>query len=309
MVRGIAVYPKVISYWENNVRAAPVDPRSAELISFWNDQSSNPSIRFKGSTSGGVGKYSFATCYGTASDPVWAVTAPSPTLHTFHVHCAPNNGSDLDIAPGDGTLVFFDLANKVMLQIAGSSANCDTDTHTCTGRSWDYRDWRGSDLRAGLDAKYNRRCPFCRGHRGLDSSVFGIRYDEAASGSIPHVIKITLPSDVNSSAYVYPYVAGESGKTGIIPEGTRVRLTKAAYDRLRPTITNPAARAILDALYRYGAITSDSGGTGIAIKLENGNGYQWSDLGINADSLSAVKVTDFEVVQLAWDRARVRKPK
>ena len=304
-IRGVPVYPDVISYWENSVRSAPLDPESANFISYWDSHSLNPSINLKGSTSGGVGKYSFATCYGTATDPLWTVTASKPDQHTFQVRCAPNDGNNLSVAPGDRSLVFFDLAEKQMLKIAGSNSGCTTSTHTCTGNYWNWRNWSETDAHAGLDAQYNPRCSLCRGHRGLDSSVFGILYDEAAKGSIPHVLKITLPSTVNSSGYVYPYVAGEGGKTGIIPEGTRVRLTQAAYERLRPTITNPAARTMLDALYQYGALTSDSGSDGINIKLENGNGYDWSKLGISSDSLSSVKVTDFEVVQRGWDEIGV----
>jgi hypothetical protein len=297
-IRGVQVYGSV-SYWERSVRGAPLDAESDRFVTYWNNLSSNRGISLVGAGSNGnPDAYSFATCYGTATSPEWTLQGGNPS-GTFTARCEPNSADGrLLAAPGDAELTFFDLHNERQIRITGS---CNQTTRVCSEvRNW--RDWSSSGAAAGLDRQYNPSCSLCRGHRGLDTTTFGFRYEEAAAGLIPHLVKMTLPSEANSSEHVFPYVAGED-KSGIIPEGMRLRLRESAYDRLRrtaPFSTNTAARAMLDSLYEYGSITSDSGGSGINMKLENGNGFNWSRLGINRDSLAGIRITDFEFVQRGW---------
>jgi hypothetical protein len=284
------------SYWTRSALSAPIDPQSDGDTAYWASNSSNPHLDLAGSTHGGIGRWAFATCYGRLGAPVWRVRGSSPRMKTFYVHCRGNvTRRTLAVSPGDNELVMFDLRKRVMLQLTGSVA-IHQASHAIVASNWNFRSWRSN----GLDHAYGG-CAGCLGHRGFDSTYFGVRYSEAKAGRIPHILKITLPGTVNSSSYVWPFVGGATGKTGIIPGGTRMRLASAAHRRLLNTYSNPAKRAIITALYRYGAITTDSGGHGLELKLENKRGVNWSHLGIaSARALSAIRITDFEEVERGW---------
>jgi hypothetical protein len=284
------------SYWQREALSAPLDPHSDADIAYWASHSSNRHLVLAGSTSGGIGKWAFATCYGRGGAPVWTVRGSSPRAQTFHIHCRGNvTRRKLVVSPGDNELVMFDLRKRVMLQLTGS-VRIRRASHRIVASNWNFRDWRSN----GLDRAYGG-CHSCLGHRGFDSTYFGVRYAEAKAGKIPHVLKITLPGTVNSSDHVWPFVAGASGQTGIIPGGTRMRLKRAAYSRLLDRYRNPAKRAIIKALHRYGAITTDTGGFGLVLKLENTRGVKWSRLGItSARALRAIRITDFREVKRGW---------
>ncbi len=81
-----------------------------------------------------------------------------------------------------------------------------------------------------------------------------IRWDEASSGAIRHAIRFTAPRARN--AFVPPANhCGPDADPSLPPMGTRLRL-KAGFD-LSPY--SGAARAVLEALQRYGMILADVG--------------------------------------------------
>jgi hypothetical protein len=61
---------------------------------------------------------------------------------------------------------------------------------------------------------------------------------------------------------------------------------------------------VAQALQRYGAFIGDQSGGPVALKLENtvaeGQGWLWSGV-LDAQSLSAIPLDDYEVVQRGWD--------
>lgn len=294
-IRGRIVEPG--SYWTRLARPAPLDPHSDEDVAYWASHSSNVRLRLAGSTRGGIGRWSFATCYGAGSAPVWRVRASSPRATTFYIHCRGNvTRRRLRVAPGDNMLVMFDLRKRVMLRLTGS-VTIHQASHRIVASNWNYRKWRDNGLDRALGG-----CARCLGHRGFDSTYSGVRFDEAKAGHIPHVVRITVPSSVNSPGYVWPFVHGAyQTRTGIIPSGTRMRLQEAAYHRLLDTYANRAKRAIIEALYEYGAIITDGGSHGVTIMLENTRGAIWRTLGIrSASALDAIKITDFEEVERGW---------
>jgi hypothetical protein len=132
------------------------------------------------------------------------------------------------------------------------------------------------------------------GHRGLPGLYLGIRYQEVVDQSIPHVLKIAIPD--TASSHVYPYV-GDEGRGGAIPEGTLIRL-KASVDLAG---LSPAARVIAQALQTYGAVVGDTSGGPVELKVENlfveQSTDRWGNLSVNANSLSSIPLTDFEVVK------------
>jgi hypothetical protein len=293
-VKGVPWYPQS-SVWELDISKAPLSSKSAEYVSWWGSHSSNKSVNLVGARDGTVASYSFATTYGEASDPIYTVTASSPSAQTFQIHVDPS----AKLSSGDGELVIYDVAKTEMLKIGGSTATINHATRKISASSWNWRNTDGTFF--GLDRDAGSKDTLARGHRGLDSSVLGWRYEEVRAKLVPHMVKMAVPSAVNSgTAFAWPYVATESRKTGRVPEGSRVRVKAAACTRIRPTLANDYARAMLDSLCTYGSLIGDSGGEGINMKLENP--ALWTSLGITRTSLAAVKITDFEFIDPNYGR-------
>ena len=82
-----------------------------------------------------------------------------------------------------------------------------------------------------------------------------VRYDEAASGEIGHAIRVTFES--TQDAWVHPasHCAGDTASAAAPPMGLRLRL-KAGYGL--GGFSGPA-RAIAEAMKRYGLIVADNG--------------------------------------------------
>jgi hypothetical protein len=82
-----------------------------------------------------------------------------------------------------------------------------------------------------------------------------VRYDEVAAGAILHALRFT--TNRTRSAHIHParHDASDSTSTSLPPMGLRVRL-KASYDT---SGLSAHARAIAEALKRYGMILADNG--------------------------------------------------
>jgi hypothetical protein len=112
-----------------------------------------------------------------------------------------------------------------------------------------------------------------------------VRYDEVASGSVDHVIRVTMPS--TGSTYVWP--ASHKAKSGssTLPMGSWIRLKPTAdLSRL-----DPAVRPIAVALQRYGAVVADNGS---AFYLSGAPDERWNN--DKLQTLGNIKGSDFEVV-------------
>ena len=82
-----------------------------------------------------------------------------------------------------------------------------------------------------------------------------MRYDEVAAGAILHALRFT--TNRTRAAHIYParHDASDSTSSSLPPMGLRVRL-KASYDT---SDFSPHARAIAEALKKYGMILADNG--------------------------------------------------
>jgi hypothetical protein len=276
------------SYWKKPVRSAPLDPRSAEYISYWQSRSSNPKINLvaAGCADGQVCSYSWSLWHSEATDPLITVLGCNIGCPlTFHAPALSRP------APGDGEITVIDHAAHRMYEFGGCDSWTPGGTARCEYSSSSDLDSNGLDRRlAASDSNQNW------GHRGLSCMTFGFSFDEVKAREIAHMVKMTVPSDVTDDTFVFPYVGTEDG-TGILPEGLRVRLKDSALPRIQ-ALDNPYAKAMAMALYRYGSTISDQGGSGINIKMQN-PGY-WGSLGIGPQSLSMFTVDDFEVVEAGW---------
>ncbi len=117
-----------------------------------------------------------------------------------------------------------------------------------------------------------------------------VRFDEAAAGVINHAFRVTFSK--TQKAYVNPgsHCASSTTDPNAPPMGLRLRLS-AGYDL--SAITGPA-RAIAEALKRYGLVVADNGSNWF---VSGTSDVRWDD--DNLGQLKAIPGTAFEVVQSA----------
>jgi hypothetical protein len=117
-----------------------------------------------------------------------------------------------------------------------------------------------------------------------------VRFDEAAAGRIDHAFRVTFGS--TQDAWVHPasHCAGDTSSPNAPPMGLRLRLS-AAYDI--SGIGGPA-RAIAEAMKRYGLIVADNGSNWF---FSGTSDRRWS--AENLDQLKSIPGSAFEVVQSA----------
>jgi hypothetical protein len=116
------------------------------------------------------------------------------------------------------------------------------------------------------------------------------RYDEAASGQINHALRLTVDSTQNAWIHPASHCAGDTSNPAAPPMGLRLRLS-AGYDI--SGFTGPA-RAIAEALQRYGLIVADNGSNWY---ISGTSDRRWPDENLN--QLKQIPGSAFEVVQSA----------
>ena len=119
---------------------------------------------------------------------------------------------------------------------------------------------------------------------GLPMTPFLIKYDEVASGNMPHPSRFTLHS-VSSSVYEWP--GRHSAGSGGLPLGLRIRL-KASFDISGFSAAN---QVILTSWKQYGVFLADTGQTGY---IQGVTDPRWNEADLN--KLNAVALGNFEVV-------------
>ncbi|MFD9369440.1 hypothetical protein ACFWA6_17335 [Streptomyces sp. NPDC060020] len=147
---------------------------------------------------------------------------------------------------------------------AGSGAVFDLRSHELRPDGWTSADAAGLAILPGL-----------------------VRYDEAAAGRIDHAIRITVPRSDQSSVWPARHQAGAAADTSLPPMGLRLRL-KSSVDTSQLA---PQAKAVADALKKYGAIVADNGSAWYITGEENAG---WDNAQL--DALKGFKGSDFEAV-------------
>jgi len=121
--------------------------------------------------------------------------------------------------------------------------------------------------------------------------------DEIASGSINHAIRFTLPNPrIRAHVFVHPatHAGAPHGPENAPPYGVHFRL-KASYDVSQ---LNPSAQVVARAMQKYGMFLSDGGNIALTAQNDADTTAKYADLGFGPHDLGALKVTDFEVVDL-----------
>ncbi len=261
--------------WNTDISSAPVDPNSSTIMSTWvgsvnmhPDWGTDPTYGIPYVVVDGKQPLVNVNldAYGDESDP-----GPMPVPAT-----APVEGGSS--SSGDRHVLVLDSGNCFLYELYNSSVNNDGSWNADSTAVWDLLSdeqrpytWTSADA-AGLPV-----------FPGL------VRYDEAASGTIKHAFRFTLPK--TSAAFTPPasHWAATTSNLAAPPMGMRLRL-KSSYD-----ISGFSAQmqAILTAMKHYGLILADNGS---ALYVTGASDSRW---GSDLDSLKTVPSSAFEVVQMS----------
>ena len=263
--------------WNQDISTSAVDPNSDAIINFIGGSvTMHPDFgagTYQGSTlgipyvvvSGSPFVKVIFTAYGDESDP-----GPMPIPANAPIEGYPQPGD------GDRHVLVLDRDNCWLYELDRSFKKQNGNWNADSAAVWDLMNdeqrpytWTSADA-AGLPI-----------FPGL------ARYDEVASGVIPHALRFTLAQ--SRQAFVPPasHWAPNSSNSLAAPMGMRLRL-KASYD-----ISGfpPQSQVILAALKKYGMIMADNGSS---MFLSGDPDNRWNNNDLN--SLKSVPASAFEVV-------------
>jgi len=284
------------NWWNTDISSAPVDLRSASFISFIGaSRGMHPDF-------GGDSGAPAAPIYGM---PYVVVSGTQPLVPvTFDYddesdYAAPGRPPGYPIpeqakteqrwiegglsatdprADGDRHMLIVDRDNRILYELyatrfannrweAGSGAIFPLDSNTRRPDGWTSADAAGLAILPGL-----------------------IRYDEVASPDpIRHAFRVTVRA---TNGYVFPASHNAGNNSSALPMGARLRL-KASVDITR----FPASvQKIFQAMKTYGLIVADNGSD---MYVTGDYDTRWNNDVLNP-AFSAIKASDFEVVQLGW---------
>jgi hypothetical protein len=301
---GRQVFP-ITNWWNADITAAPVDPRSPQLIDFISGRTaSNPGAVRRLHPDFGPPPYGF---------PYVVVSGDQPRLALAFV--AYGDESDMG-APGLPGYPIPDEArtqpNYIEGGVAGGGSAGDRHMLVIDRDRWLLYEsfatrWNASSARweadsgAVFDLARNDRRP--EGWTSADAAGLAIfpglvRHDEAfAAGEIAHAFRVTTRA---TNGYVWPASHAAGSNPSAPPMGARLRL-KASTDLSRFT---PEAQRIFRAMKRYGLIVADNGSDMYISGTMDG---RW-DNGVLNPAFGALTADDFEVIQLGWKGSAPRPP-
>jgi len=129
--------------------------------------------------------------------------------------------------------------------------------------------------------------------------------DEVKAGHIDHAIRFILPNARIRDDALYVHPATHSGvnthaaatRPNAPPYGVHFRL-KSTFDLTK--LPSAGAQTVAKALQKYGMFLSDGGNIALTAANDAFTTAKWADADVSVDSkaLSAIQVTDFDVVDL-----------
>ena len=293
---GRQVFP-TSNWWNADVSAVPVDPRSAALIDFISGRTAtNPTAVRRLHPDFGPPPYGFPyvvvardqarvpltfVAYGSESDsgapglPGYPIPDEARTQPHYIEGDVIGGGTS-----GDRHMLIIDRDRWLLYETfatmwnsaagrweAGSGAVFDMNTNNRRPEGWTSADAAGLAIFPGL-----------------------IRYDETfGTGEITHAFRVTVRA---SNGYVWPASHSAGSNSSAAPMGARLRL-KALKDISGFT---PEVQRIFRAMKRYGLIVADNGSD---MYISGTMDARWNNSVLNP-AFSALTADDFEVLQLGW---------
>lgn len=265
--------------WNTDISSAPVDARSAQIISFIGSSTPLHADFGSGTYNGTYIGIPYVVVSGQPMVPVPVTTypdesdpGPMPIPSTAPIEGDPNPSGDAHVLVLDRDQCWlYELwtAKKKRYSnqwTAGGATVWDLLNNEARPWTWTSADAAGLPIFPGL-----------------------ARYDEVAAGHIDHALRFTVP--VTRQAFVPPatHWASSNTDTAAPPMGMRLRL-KAGFD-----ISGfpPQSKVLLTAMKQYGLILADNG-SGIFISGTPDSGWNNDDL----SSLRQVPGSAFDVVQM-----------
>jgi hypothetical protein len=293
---GRQVFP-TSNWWNADVSAVPVDPRSAALIDFISGRTpTNTTAVRRLHPDFGPPPYGFPyvavagdqarvpltfVAYGSESDsgapglPGYPIPDQARTQAHYIEGDVIGGGTS-----GDRHMLIIDRDRWLLYETFATRWN------SAAGR-WE------ADSGAVFDMNTNNRRP--EGWTSADAAGLAIfpglvRYDEAfGSGEITHAFRVTVRA---SNGHVWPASHSAGSNASAAPMGARLRL-KAAKDISGFT---PEVQRIFRAMKRYGLIVADNGSD---MYISGTMDARWNNSVLNP-AFSALTADDFEVLQLGW---------
>ncbi len=287
------------NWWRVDVSTAPLDPSSAAFISFIGPT--------RGLHPDFGGEVTACEIYGFPYVTVNASQAKRAVAFDYS-----DESDGVDYATGQG-FPFYPVPDEAATQCkwieGGAPGNqggggdrhmliYDTDNqhlYELYALHWDGARWTAGSG-AFFDLKTNGRRP--EGWTSADAAGLAIlpgllRHDEVNGPSeITHALRFTVRA---SNGFVYPASHRAGSTVGALPMGARLRL-KAGRDISSFT---PAVQKIFRAMKKYGLVVADNGSD---MYISGVHDTRW-DNGVLNPAFSALKASDFEVVQLGWQPA------
>jgi hypothetical protein len=283
------------SYWNTPLPVdAPVDQNSEELIAFLERDNAADYIELAGL--GPEGEWGMPIYFASRADRRYAIRNTCSQSQPPEFRSIPIPAGAMPDPTTDAAMTVYELGEGLVYGLWRARYEAERDEWQACGGAVYYLE--SSGLEGGLPGSDEQRN---QGHRGLPPTTFAVRYDQIASGSIDHVLKIAL--NHTGCRHVFPMTGDECGSRARFapPEGARIRL-KPSIDLLQMGLTDPQL-VIAQALQRYGAVIGDQSGESAQLKVENmvaeGYGQLWTEL-IAEDALSMFTFRDFEFIRLGW---------
>ncbi len=266
--------------WNQDISKAPRDPRSGAYIAYINAHGGDALHPDFGSPRAYGFPYSVVdagqrklpvhyTAYGDESDPgPFPVPAGAPVEG--------GNRSD-----GDRHVLVVDRAGCKLYELYRAFYVAKPRPHwnADSGTAWDLRSAaRRPDGWTSADAA------------GLPIFPGLVRWDEVASGHLDHAIRVTFDSTRNAWVHPASHCAGDTSDPNAPSMGTRLRL-KSSYGLAGFSGT---AKAIAEALKRYGMIVADNGSNWY---FSGSSDRRWDDENLN--QLKQIPGDAFQVVRSA----------
>ncbi len=301
---GRQVFPTT-NWWNADVSAVPVDPRSASLIDFISGRTATNRTPVRHlHPDFGPAPYGF---------PYVVVAGDEPRVPLAFVAYGSESDSGAPGLPG------YPIPDEARTQphyiegdVIGGGTSGDRHMLIVDRDRWLLYEtfatmWNGAASRweagsgAVFDLNRNDRRP--DGWTSADAAGLAIfpgliRYDEAfGTAEITHAFRVTVRA---SNGYVWPASHAAGSNASAAPMGARLRL-KASKD-----ISGfaPEVQRIFRAMQRYGLIVADNGSD---MYISGTMDARWNNSVLNP-AFNALTADDFEVLQLGWHETIPKAP-